>query len=247
MTVLIPKLGSTILGSVQARIGGQSYAFSRNVNTVAAACGDKAILAATAADPSQHPFTAWQRPGGVSVGSRLTLTVNGPLSVRPRFFVPRIPGPTPTPRPAATPSPSPASAINLDQWVAYDSSTHTVTWKLVASYQGVNHGLSFDGEANGAMRVTVPVGWSVTIDFTNAGTTNHSAAVVTPSGTTAAFPGAETPSPSQGTAPGQAASFTFIASQAGSYRIACLTPGHEPAGMWASLVVTAGGLPSAHS
>lgn len=247
VTVNIPSLGGSPLGTVRAQVGGQTYDFSRNVNTVAVACGDQATLAAAAADPAAHPFTAWLGPSGSHSGSQLTVTVTGPISLTPRFFVPRAPVATPTPKSKVTPTPSATpTTVTLDQWISYDPGTRSVTWKLVASYQGVNHGLSFDGEAFGAMQVTVPLGWSVTVDFSNAGTVIHSAAVVTATGTSTVFPGAETPNPAQGTAPGQAASFTFTASQTGSYRVACLTPGHEPAGMWASLVVSAGGLPSVH-
>lgn len=247
VTVLIPSSGNTLLGSVRVRVGGTSHDFARNVNTVAVACGRQATLSATSADPSVHPFTEWTLPGSTSSAARLTVTVDGVLSIRPGFRVPKVaPVPPPPPSPSAKVTPTPSatpSAVTLDQWVSYDSATQSVIWKLVAAYQDVNHGLSFDGEAHGAMKVTVPAGWSVTVDFSNGGTTNHSAVVVTPTGLEAVFPGAGTPSPMQGTAPGQTASFTFTPSQAGSYRMACLMPGHEAAGMWETFIVASGGLP----
>ena len=51
------------------------------------------------------------------------------------------------------------------------------------------------------------------------------------------FAGATTTSPTLGLRPGQTARFMFKASRAGSYRIACLVPGHEEARMWDVLVV----------
>ena len=245
VTVLIPSSGHALMGSVQATVAGRNYHFDRNINTIAVACGDLATLAATSTDPSVHPFTKWTLPGETSSAAKLRVTVDGLLSIRPGFLVPKAPpSPTSAPSPEVTPTPSATpSTVTLDQWVSYDSATKSVTWKVVAAYQDVNHGLSFDGEAKGAMRVTVPAGWSVTVDFSNVGTINHSAVVVTSTGMTPVFPGAETPSPMQGTPPGQTATFTFTASHAGSYRLACLMPGHEAAGMWETITVASGGLP----
>lgn len=246
VTVLIPSSGSTLLGSVAVTAGGRNYHFSRNVNTVSVGCGDRATLSATAADPAVHPFTHWTVQGKASSAPILTVTVDGLLTIRPGFRVPKAaPTPTPTASPKISPTPSSTpSTVTLDQWVSYDAATKTVTWKLEAGSSSVNLGLNFDGYDKGAMTVTVPVGWSVTADFSNVGSINHSAAVVTSSGTSPVFTGAETPSPTTGTAPGQTATFTFTASTVGSYRLACLMPGHEAKGMWVTFVVASGGLPS---
>jgi len=246
VTVLIPSSGRALLGSVLVTVGGRRYHFARNVNTVAVGCGDKATLSATASDPAIHPFTQWTVR--VSPSQTVTVTVDGLVSIRPGFLVPKVgPTPSPTASPKVTPTPSASpSTVTLDQWVSYDSAAKTVTWKLVAGAPAVNLGLNFDGYDKGAMVVTVPVGWSVTVNFSNQGSINHSAAVVTASGTTPLFAGAETPIPIAGTAPGQTASFTFSAGQVGSYRMSCLIPGHEAAGMWATFTVASGGVPSVH-
>jgi plastocyanin len=203
-------------------------------------------LAVTASEPAAHPFTSWSTPSGPRSSSEVAFTVHGPLAIRAGFKVPKVsPVSTPTPRQSPTPSPSATSStVALDRWASYDSATQTFTLKLEAGYQDVNLGLNFDGEDKGEMVVTVPVGWTVTVDFSNQGSINHSAAVVTATGTTPAFTGASTPDPTVGTDPGQAAPFTFSADQVGSYRIACLIPGHEGLGMWDSFVVAPGGLPS---
>jgi uncharacterized cupredoxin-like copper-binding protein len=246
VTVLIPSYSNHLLGAVKAEAGGAVHNFDRTVNTLAVACGDSATLAVTATNPLAHPFTSWALPSGSSSSSEVALRVNGPLSIRTRFKVPTVaPVATPTPKQSPTPSPSAASStVTLDQWASYNSATKTFTLKLEAGYQDLNLGLNFDGEYKGQMVVTVPLGWTVTVNFSNQGSINHSAAVVTASGTTPVFADASTPDPMVGTVPGQAASFTFIAGQVGSYRIACLLPGHEGLGMWDSFVVASGGLPN---
>ena len=246
LTVLIPSFANHVLGAVKAETGGAVYNFDRNVNTLPVACGETATLAVTATEPSAHPFTSWSTPSGPSSSSEFAFTVTGPLSIRAGFKVPMVrPAATPTPTQSHTSSPSATSStVTLDRWASYDSVTQTLTLKLEAGYQDVNLGLNFDGEYKGQMVVTVPVGWTVTVDFSNQGSINHSAAVVTASGTTPVFAGASTPDPTVGTDPGQAAPFNFSASQVGSYRIACLIPGHEGLGMWDSFVVAPGGLPN---
>ncbi|MGA8208055.1 MAG: sulfocyanin-like copper-binding protein [Candidatus Dormiibacterota bacterium] len=246
LTVLIPSFANHLLGAVNAKAGGAAYYLDRNVNTVPVACGHTATLTVFATHPFAHPFTSWTLPSGRSSSSQIALTVNGPLAIRAGFKVPKV-SPVATPTPTQSPSPSPSttsSTVTLDRWASYDSATQTLTLKLEAGYQDVNLGLNFDGEYKGQMVVTVPVGWTVTVDFSNQGSINHSAAVVTATTTTPVFAGASTPDPMVGTDPGQAAPFTFTASQVGSYRIACLIPGHEGLGMWDSFVVAPGGLPS---
>lgn len=189
VTVSIPSFGGSLLGTVRASAEGHQYSFSRNVNTIPVGCGEQAQLSVSAADPASHPFTGWS--GGKGSSASITVTVTGPLTISPAF---RVPLASPSPSPAPSPSSSP-STVTLDQWVSYDAADRTVTWKLVAGAPSVNRGLNFDNEDFGHMKVTVPVGWTVTIDFSNAGTIYHSAAVVSgATSTTPVFAGATTPS-----------------------------------------------------
>ncbi len=126
--------------------------------------------------------------------------------------------------------------------MSYGSATKTATLKLEAGYGQANHTLSYDG----ALAVTVPVGWTVVVNFSNVDTINHSAVVVTPTAATVVFPGASIPDPTVGLPPGSHATFSFVAGQAGQYRIACLVLGPEAAGMWAAFDVTPGGRPPIH-
>jgi len=249
VTVQIPAVGSTLLGTVEAHYHGQTRQLTRNTTTIQLGCGQQATLSAQAVDPGTHPFTHWDVAGSVTSTNTVTVTADGLITAQPSFYVKVAPRPKAAPSPTAKPSPTPSatpSTVVLDQWLSYDAATKTATLKLEAGYGLVNHTLSFDGEYNGALDVTVPQGWTVVVNFSNVDTINHSAAVVTPTGTTPVFPGASIPNPTVGLPPGSHATFSFVASQAGNYRIACLVPGHEDAGMWATFDVTSGGLPTIH-
>ena len=120
---------------------------------------------------------------------------------------------------------------------------------IVAAETDGSGGFNFDGYGGGAMRITVPLGWTVDVLCKNDSTTMaHSCAFVddaplTPFGGTIAFSGASTPNPVNGLGLGESSSFQFVASKVGTYRIACLVIGHESDGMWDWLDVTPGGSP----
>jgi hypothetical protein len=129
-------------------------------------------------------------------------------------------------------------------WLSWDAGTHTAHLVLVAGYDSTNNGFNFDGYARGRMLVRVPRGWRMTIVCKNAGNRFHSCAVVSGASTSRlAFPGASTPNPVLGLAPGESASFTFRTSRVGVYRLACLVPGHELAREYVVLKITASGRP----
>ena len=90
-----------------------------------------------------------------------------------------------------------------------------------------------------------PLGWRVVVDCENRGGMRHSCGIVKGSlATTPAFHGASTKQPIVGLSPRAKATFSFTAARTGSFRIACLVPGHEQARMWDVLVVGRGGRPS---
>ena len=129
-----------------------------------------------------------------------------------------------------------------------DASAKTVSFTLVASFDGANSGLNFDGYFGGNVEIDAPQGWSVTVTCSNKGPLNHSCAVVADEGASQPlFTGAATPNPGAGLPAGQQASFTFKPNQTGTFRIVCLVPGHEPEGMWIAFKVTGSGLPAAYS
>ena len=129
-----------------------------------------------------------------------------------------------------------------------DAGAKTVSFSLVAGYNGANSGLNFDGYFGGAVEVDVPQGWSVTVACSNKGPLNHSCAVVADEAASQpAFTGAATANPGAGLPAGQEAGFTFKPDRTGTFRIACLVPGHEPEGMWVVFKVVGSGSPAAYS
>jgi hypothetical protein len=140
-------------------------------------------------------------------------------------------------------------AVTKGSILTSDPATKTVGLLLVSSATDGDGGFNFDGYWNGAMRVSVPVGWQVNVTCKNASTTlSHSCAIVkdvplSPFGAPLAFPGASSPTPVDGLLPGVATTFSFVADKVGTYRIACLVSGHEFDGMWDWLFVTPGGSP----
>lgn len=139
----------------------------------------------------------------------------------------------------ATAKPPPRGFLHVD------APTRSATITLIAGYGGENSGFNFDGYARGELQVTVPRGWRVVVRCSNRGPLRHSCAVVRgPMSVRPAFRGAAIPQARVGLEPGQSASFSFRATRIGSYRLACLVPGHEDARMWDLLEVVRSGRPS---
>ena len=133
------------------------------------------------------------------------------------------------PVPAQTGGPSDPLVVN--------SADKQATVYVVAGKGG---GLNFDGDQNGKLTVTVPAGWQITVECHDGASIPHSCAIVSGGdSTTPAFPGAETLQPFSGIAPGQTEAFAFTATTVGTYRLVCLVPGHESAGMWGTFIVSA--------
>ena len=131
------------------------------------------------------------------------------------------------------------------QFLAAGPGSRVVSLTLVAGYDSENQGFNFDGYGRGELLVTVPVGWRVRVSCVNRGGMRHSCAVVTGPMTAApAFRGASVPDPVQGLDPGSKAAFSFVASRAGSYRLASIVPGDEEARLWDVLEVARVARPS---
>jgi sulfocyanin len=136
------------------------------------------------------------------------------------------------------------------RWLVANAKAHTATLTLIAAYTNALNGFNFNGYGNGKMVITIPVGYKVTVSFSNKSSVPHSA-VFTPYGkknATSDFPlafkGAASPNPTTGIAAGTTQRFTFMASKAGTYALVCGVPGHEQAGMWDVLKVTTRGTAS---
>ncbi len=132
----------------------------------------------------------------------------------------------------------PVQAID-SSWLHADTATRTATFELIAGLTGLNGALNFNGFRDGGLTLTVPLGWTVVMQFRNHdGMLPHSAEII---------PEAH-PLPTQPVTPAFARAFTvrlaegipsegrddlrFVANSGGSYLIFCGVPGHGAAGMW---------------
>ncbi|MGH7904075.1 MAG: sulfocyanin-like copper-binding protein [Candidatus Dormibacteraceae bacterium] len=146
---------------------------------------------------------------------------------------------------APTPPPSTSAQHPSTRFFSYDRASRTVILTLIAGSSASDNAFNFDGYSGGAMTVSVPAGWTVTVQCANRGTVRHSCVIVRGhASTTPAFPGASSPDPTRGLPPGGVATFHFTPTVAGDYLVACLVPGHQDAGMWDRFQVTRRGLPS---
>ena len=131
-----------------------------------------------------------------------------------------------------------------------DVQGHTVTLTLIAAYTSDACGFSFNGDAKGKMVVSVPVGYTVNVIFTNKSAIPHSAVITAyskrtaASGFTPAFRSAESKNPTVGITKGPTQRFSFRPNKVGTYAIVCAVPGHAVGGMWDVFKVTSGGKPT---
>jgi hypothetical protein len=135
--------------------------------------------------------------------------------------------------------PDPKSFIKVDE------ATHAAVVTLIAGHPATDNQFNYDGYSSGALILTIPVGWQVTIQCLNHGTVPNSCSIVSNGAATEPVDaGWSTPNPHAGLDPGQSSGFSFSATAPGSYRIASLVGGNEASGMWADLEVTGGGVPT---
>ncbi len=153
---------------------------------------------------------------------------------------------------AAAPAAAPAStstasdsSVKVNEFLSYDPAAKTVSLKLFAAHGSVNGGMNFNGASNGGSTITIPVGWSVSWNFTNEDAIPHSAIVLVnkmplpAQPQEPAIPRAYTKDVTAGLPTNGTDQTTFKASPAGQYVIACGVPGHAPSGMWIHLDVSA--------
>jgi sulfocyanin SoxE-like protein len=138
-----------------------------------------------------------------------------------------------------------AGGADPGRFLAWNAKARVVRLMLLAGLGRENNGFNFDGYGRGKLLVRVPLGWRVVVDCENRGTMRHSCAIVRGAlSRVPAFRGAATQQPLTGLSPGAKATFSFVASRAGTYRIACLVDGHEQARMYDVLDVVRAARPS---
>lgn len=137
-----------------------------------------------------------------------------------------------------------------------DAASQTADLYLDAGYNTANQWNNFDGYAHGRMVVTIPVGYTVRLHVTNDGGIPYAVGVYD-ANDDVAFKGAGNSvadlqfNPALGILPGDSVTYTFTASQVGTYRFANYLyrfpshdPTNEPLGMWDTLRVVASGSPN---
>jgi sulfocyanin len=143
-----------------------------------------------------------------------------------------------------------ADAPATPSWLKTDAAAKKAGFDAIAAFNENNSNWNFNGYHSGNATVLVPPGWTVEVPFLNEeADVPHSLVVMADPGSedeypseaaadVAAFPGAYSVSPVEGTAKGTRADFSFTADKAGDYLWYCGVPGHGSAGMWIRFRVT---------
>ena len=132
-------------------------------------------------------------------------------------------------------------------WLKWNSTTHTVTFQLIAGIPGkAKSPFNFNGYTDGELTLEVPLNSTVVLNFRNDDGTPHSAEVIAekfPLPNMApdqpAIPRAYTKSVVEGLPQGGTDVVRFTAAPAGNYLIFCGVPGHGLSGMWIRFKVSA--------
>lgn len=135
--------------------------------------------------------------------------------------------------------------VVVNEFMSYDPSARRVKLKLYAADGSNNGGMNFNGGSKGDQTITIPLGWSVHVDFQNKDAIPHSAIVLPDAMPLPATPGqpaiarAYTRELTGGIPTDGTDTMDFTAAPAASYLIVCGVPGHGPSGMYIKLVVSA--------
>jgi sulfocyanin len=145
--------------------------------------------------------------------------------------------------------PNLADYKKLAPFVYANAARKSALFQVVAAATPSNSGFNFDGYSKGKANFVVPVGWTITVEFSNRAGTPHNVVVTksnrppvtpTPVGET---PAVAIPGPTKVTQGLSSTAGTvttgFTANAPGTFALACGVPGHLQAGMWDKLTVSA--------
>jgi hypothetical protein len=134
-----------------------------------------------------------------------------------------------------------------ERWLSVDARARIATITLIAGYDERANGFNLDGAVKGALLFAVPEGWTVRIRCVNRAADRRYSCVLTRGAGSSppATPALNVPHPARGLAPMAATTFTLERLPPSLYRLAALTGGRQPAGMWTVLKVSAAGHPYA--
>ena len=158
----------------------------------------------------------------------------------------------PAAAPAAEAAAPSLSEMTMPDWFHMDEANKTVHMTITAGLTDALNHWNFNGYVRGEATITVPEGYTVTIDLVNNDPVMaHSLGISTVTSgfgamldQTVAFEGAVTSDPASmtdATLPGETETISFVAATAGNYSMACLIVGHAATGMWIYFNVSADG------
>ncbi len=158
---------------------------------------------------------------------------------------------TSAPPASGLPTP-PAGPMTTPAWFMVDHDARTVAVTLIAGETNASNYWNYNGATNGDLAITVPEGYSVSIEQVNRDPNMaHSIGILElpenfmmPPQPNPVFEGAISQAPTsmiEATMPGETEVIEFVAEQAGSYGLVCLIPGHAAVGMWLYFNVSADG------
>lgn len=135
-------------------------------------------------------------------------------------------------------------------WMTSDPASKTVTMEIVAGWNPDNGAMNYNGFHEGQLTVVVPVGWKVSIHFTNKdGDLPHSLLITKayPAGgfpdvagqDQVAIPRAYSKSPEAGIDANDEDQLDFTVKEAGQFYLFCGAQGHGLGGMWDRFEVSA--------
>lgn len=139
---------------------------------------------------------------------------------------------------------APRAADAAPSWLKSDAAAKRAEFDVVAAFNENNNNWNFNGYHTGNATVLVPPGWTVRVPFHNQeDEVPHSLIVIADPGDpekhpseagedVAAFGGAFTSHPVEGSAKGEDGAFAFRADKPGDYLWYCGVAGHGSAGMW---------------
>jgi FtsP/CotA-like multicopper oxidase with cupredoxin domain len=153
--------------------------------------------------------------------------------------------------PRSAPAP-PSGPMTTPAWLAVNVDARTVSMTITAGATPDNNYWNYNGAINGDLAVTVPEGFTVSIEFVNRdpimahslGVSSETSSFSLPPAPNPVFPGAISQSPTSmldGTLPGETEILEFVADAAGTYTLVCYIAGHSAVGMWIYFIVDGGG------
>jgi FtsP/CotA-like multicopper oxidase with cupredoxin domain len=157
-----------------------------------------------------------------------------------------------TSTPTSTLPAPPTGPMTMPDWYVVDNDARTVHLTLTAGATPLQNHWNYNGAINGGLAITVPEGYTITIDQVNRDPNMaHSIGILAlpsnfamPPQPNPVFEGAISESPTsmmEATLPGETESIEFVADQAGTYGLVCFIPGHAAVGMWLYFTVASDG------